>query len=332
MNQPTAGEPAHYSEQRPRAATIRSRLMLEVASELVGSGSWPYKQVRIDLREQGDERWPASLFGSDGADSVTEVLAGRSQFAIINPATAALPVLRGVADAPPDALAAITTIPSYDHIGLAVSREVGVRSVSELAEARPRLRVSLRGGRPNHLIHRIVDDVLAAAGTSLADLRAWGGTVRYDDGLPHHATRTEALRTGAIDAIFDEGTYNWVDLAVGAGLRFLTIDGDAVTKLEAMGYRAGTLTRQRFPVLDADVRTLDFSGWLVFTRRDVPDDVVASFCEALAQAAGRIAWQGGPALPLDQMCTDTLDAPVPLPLHPAAHAVWKRHGFLPPHP
>lgn len=328
MTGPVGGEPARYPESRPRAATIRSRLMLEVASELVGTRAWPHKQVRIDLRDQGGDGWPVSLFGSDGADSVTEVLAGRTQFAIINPATAARSVLRTEPQAPPDALAAIATIPSYDALGLAVRQEFGVASLTELAAARPRLRVSLRGGRPNHLIHRVVDDVLASAGLSLAQLRDWGGTIRYDDELPHLGDRAQALRSGAIDAIFDEGTYNWVELAVGAGLRFLTIDDAPMARLEAMGYRAGTLTRQRYPVLDADIRTLDFSGWLIFTRRDTPDELVTFFCEALAQAAGRIAWQGGPTLPLEQMCIDTIEAPLPLPLHPAARAVWARHGFL----
>jgi hypothetical protein len=328
MTGPQGGEPPRYSENRPRAATIRSRLMLEVAAELVGTGAWPYKQVRIDLRDPGGATWPVSLFASDGADSVSEVLAGRTQFAIINPATAVRSVLRREPGAPPDALAAIATIPSYDALGVAVRKEIGVTSLTELAEAKPRLRVSLRGGRPNHLVHRVVDDVLAAVGLRLADLQAWGGTIRYDDELPHLADRAEALRTGAVDAVIDEGTYNWVDLAVGSGMRFLAIDDAPMARLEAMGYRPGMLTRQRYPALDADVRTLDFSGWLIFTLRDTADELVTFFCEALAQAAGRIAWQGGPRLPLETMCIDAIDAPLPLPLHPAARAVWTRHGFL----
>src|SRR5689334_4805271 len=39
-------------------ATTRSRLMLEVASELVGDSTWPQRQVNVSLREQGAERWP----------------------------------------------------------------------------------------------------------------------------------------------------------------------------------------------------------------------------------------------------------------------------------
>jgi hypothetical protein len=50
------------------------------------------------------------------------------------------------------------------------------------------------------------------------------------------------------------------------------------------------------------------------TRADTPDP--------------RIAWQGGPALPLERMCADTLDAPVPIAFHRAARETWQRHGLL----
>jgi hypothetical protein len=321
-------EPTRYPADRPRAATVRSRLMLEVASELVGTHDWPHKQVRIDLREQGATSWPVTLFASDGRDAVREVLAGRAQFAIINPATAIVPALRREPGAPLDALAAIATIPSYDQLGLAVTGAASVRDLAELAEAKPALTVSLRGGRPNHLVHLVIDDVLAAAGLSLADIESWGGTVRYDEGLPHSPGRAKAMRSGAIDAMFDEGVYNWVEAAASAGMRFLAITGDTRSRLDALGYRAGTMTKARHPALDNDVPTVDFSGWLIFTRRDSPDPVVAGFCEALAAARERIAWQGGPALPLERMCNDTLDAPAPLPFHPAARASWERHGLL----
>jgi hypothetical protein len=45
--------------------TIRSRLVLEVASELVDQPEWRYRQARVGLREQGGDGWPIALFGSD---------------------------------------------------------------------------------------------------------------------------------------------------------------------------------------------------------------------------------------------------------------------------
>ncbi|AQA07187.1 MULTISPECIES: hypothetical protein [Mycobacteriales] len=86
--------------------------------------------------------------------------------------------------------------------------------------------------------------------------------------------------------------------------------------------------RTRYPTLDADVDTVDFSGFLVFTRADADHAVVAKFCEALVAARERTGWQGGPTLPLEDMVTDTIDAPIPIPFHPAAEATWRRHGLL----
>src|SRR5437588_657300 len=120
-----------------RAATIRSRLMLEVASELVGDREgWPQKQAMINLREQGDE-----------------------------------------------------------------------------AERHYPLRVSLRGQR-DHSVHMVTNVVLSTLGISLDDITAWGGEVRYDDGLPYTDARMGAARRGEVDAIFDEAMPSFADDAL----------------------------------------------------------------------------------------------------------------------
>ena len=41
------------TRMRTHPHTTRSRLMLEVASELVNRRDWPYLQARVSLREQG---------------------------------------------------------------------------------------------------------------------------------------------------------------------------------------------------------------------------------------------------------------------------------------
>lgn len=321
-------EPAHYPEKRLRAAAVRSRLMLQVASVLVSDEDWPDQQVRVQLRPPGEEGWCTAFFASDGAEAVDSVLDGYADFAIINPATAVRPALSRRAGTRGDELAAIATIPSYDQMGLAVPASLGLTSLADLAQARPALRVSLRGGRPTHNVHMVLDDVLASVGISLGHLASWGGEVRYDDGLPHKSTRTGLLRAGEIDAIFDEGVYNWVDIAGEEGLRFLTVPDDAMATLTAQGYRAGAIRRERYTKLDADVRTVDFSGFLVFTRADLDDARVAKFCEAVITSRDLSGWQGGPSLPLDQMCRDTVDAPIPIAFHPAAAETWRRHGLL----
>jgi hypothetical protein len=320
-------EPARYPERRLRAAAVRSQLMLQVASVLVGDESWPDQQVRIEMRPPGGDQWRTALFASDGIEGVAAVLDGHSQFAILNPASAIRSALSRLPGTRGDELAAIATVPSYDQLGLAVPAALGVHSLADLVAAKPALRVSLRGDRPTHSVHMVLDDVLASAGISLDDISRWGGEVRYDTGLPHKATRAGLLSAGTIDAIFDEGVYNWVELATGAGLRFLNLSDDEMSLLNEKGYRAGSLRKERYATLDSDVATIDFSGFLVFTRADADDQMVRHFCEAMVAARERIGWQGGPTLPLEQMCTDTVDAPLPVPLHPAAEETWQRHGL-----
>jgi len=66
--------------------TIRSRLVLEVASELVDQTNWKERQVRVSLRQQGADEWPITLFASDGPAAIDQVARGEVQLAIINPA------------------------------------------------------------------------------------------------------------------------------------------------------------------------------------------------------------------------------------------------------
>ena len=65
--------------------TIRSRLVLEVASELVDQTDWKERQVRVSLRQQGADEWPITLFASDGPAAIDQVARGEVQLAIINP-------------------------------------------------------------------------------------------------------------------------------------------------------------------------------------------------------------------------------------------------------
>jgi TRAP-type uncharacterized transport system substrate-binding protein len=41
-----------------------------------------------------------------------------------------------------------------------------------------------------------------------------------------------------------------------------------------------------------------------------------------------IGWQEPGPLPLELMCRDTPDAPLVIPLHPAAERFWRERGYL----
>ncbi len=95
-----------------------------------------------------------------------------------------------------------------------------------------------------------------------------------------------------------------------------------------MGFRRGVISKADYPKLPADVVSLDFSGWAVFTREDTPADLIMAFCKALEARKDRIPWQGEGPLPLERMCRDTPDSPLGIPLHPAAERFWRERGYL----
>jgi TRAP-type uncharacterized transport system substrate-binding protein len=308
--------------------TIRSRLVLEVASELVDQTKWRERQVRVSLRQQGADEWPITLFASDGPAAIDQVARGEVQLAIINPAGFLALAARGTGPfAAPLPLRGITVIPSPDQLAFAVSQRTGLKSFREIREQRYPLRISLRG-QTDHALHPVVNVVFAAAGLSLEDIRSWGGQVRYDEGLPQNENRLGAVARGEVDMVIDEAVRGWVNAAAAAGMRVLSLEESMLARLETLGLRRAVIPKTRYPNLQQDVPTLDFSGFAVYTHADVPDEVVGSICAALEARKKRIGWQEPGPLPLDRMCRDTPDGPLVIPLHRAAEKFWRAQGYL----
>lgn len=308
--------------------TIRSRLVLEVASEMVDQSNWPNRQARVSLRPQGAEGWAVNMIASDGPVAVDLVAAGEMQLAISNPSIfLALPVGGKGPYSKPVPLRAITVIPSPDQLAFAVTEMTGLKTFRDIRERRFPLRVSMRGQK-DHALHPIIDEVLKTAGFSLDDIISWGGQVRYDDGLPMKSNRFGAMERGEIDMIVDEAVRGWINAAAGAGMRVLPFDEPMLTQLEALGLRRAVISKARYPNLPEDVPTLDFSGFAVYTHANVADEAVTSICAALEARKDRIGWQEPGPLPLDEMCRDTAAAPLAIPLHPAAEKFWRGRGYL----
>ena len=111
-------------------------------------------------------------------------------------------------------------------------------------------------------------------------------------------------------------------------MHFFSLNEMHVARLEDIGFRRAILSRKEYPKLPADVVTVDFSGWPIFTHSNVSDQIVRSFCIALDNRKDRIPWQGDGPLPLERMCEDSPDGPLDVPLHPAAETFWRERGYL----
>ena len=213
---------------RYRAATIRSRFMLEAASEMVALEDWQGRQARISLRPQGGTDWGVTLFASDAPESVDEVISGRVQIGIVNPSAVLAMAYRGAAPfTSPQPVRVITVIHQFDQLGFAVSKKTGLTSLRDLAARRYPLKVSLRGQR-DHSVHLVTDQVLASVGMTLDDIKSWDGEVRYDPELPNGALRMGAAERGEIDAVFDEAMPTFGNRALKAGMRFLGLDEESL--------------------------------------------------------------------------------------------------------
>jgi TRAP-type uncharacterized transport system substrate-binding protein len=316
------------TRMRTHPHTTRSRLMLEVASALVNRRDWPYLQARVSLREQGSDQWPVTLFASDSPAALWEVASGKVQFAIINPSMILkMAALGSPPFTEPLPLKSIAVLPSSDQMLFAVSEKTGLKSFADIRQRRFPLKVSLRG-QPDHSLHIITRQVLSTAGFSLDDVVSWGGQVRYDPGMPYGENRIGAAERGEIHAIFDEGASTWGNMALEMGMTFLPVEEDLLQRLEKVGLRRGFIERTNFPKLAADVPTLDFSGWPIYTHSNITDQLVEDFCRALEASKDRIPWAKDAPLPLAQMVRDTPEGHLEVPLHPAAERFWHERGYM----
>ena len=306
----------------------RSRLVLEVASELVGLDDKPWRQAVLYLRQQGEEDWSARLWASDAPSGIDAVIRGEADMGIINPAAPLTLAYRGTGPyKTPQPVRAITIIPSYDQFMWAVHPSTGLKDFEEIGEKRVPLRISVRGQR-DHSVHFMLDHIMEAAGFSADDLRSWGGELVYQHGMPDAPERVASYQAGELNAIFDEAVGRGIPMAVANGMTVLPLREATVQKLEAMGYRRGIIEAKDYAGLPADILSIDFSGWTVFCHEHTPNDLVTAICEGLEARKDRIQWQGEGPLPLEHMCYYTPEAPLDVPLHPAAERFWRAQGYL----
>jgi TRAP-type uncharacterized transport system substrate-binding protein len=307
---------------------MRSQMMLEVASHLVAEPGWDQRQVLIHLRPQGGQQWNLRFFASDAPNSVDAVASGEADIAICNPGGVLAMAVRGAGPfKEPLPLRAIMVLPQFDQMGFAVSGKTGLKTLRDLKESKYPLKVSLRG-QPDHSVHLVCSQVLAAYGMSFEDIVSWGGELRYTEGMPSGPERIEALGRGEIDAVWDEAMPTFANRTLELGGRFLAIDEPEMQKLEAMGLQRVGITKEEFPALPEDVWSVDFSGWPVFCLESAPDDMVTAFCAGLEARKDRIPWYGDGPMRLDEMVKGTREAPVTIPLHPAAERFWHERGYI----
>jgi TRAP-type uncharacterized transport system substrate-binding protein len=303
----------------------RATSILEIAAGLVASGDRTYQPVTVSLGEKSDFR----LASGSSASSIRDVIAKRADLALVNPSSALMQAYRGCGPfKTPQPVRLIAVLPSEDQFVFAARPDIGMTHLEDFAVARLPLRVSLRGS-PDHCMHDILNAITAEAGFAWADIEARGGAILYDGGVPRPGSpRFLSCVEGEIDALFDEGSGEWLAAATEAGMTILSLRSETVQRLEAIGFRKAWLRKADFPELATDVLTIEFSGWPFFVHADLPDSKVRGICQALDSRRHLIPWQGEGGIPIETMVRDTPATPHFIPMHPAAEAFWHERGYI----
>ncbi|MGN8027215.1 TAXI family TRAP transporter solute-binding subunit [Microbacterium sp. 22242] len=229
-------------------------------------------------------------------------------------------------------LRAIAAFPHDDRLAFAVRAETGITSLRQIVEERRPLKISMPTRDQGHPAGWLLDEIFAQSGFSQDDIVSWGGEILRD--RPRSQNSPDSIPVDPrFDAVFDEAimTLRWKRLTTDYDLRFLPLDEDVLQWCEERGMPRGTIARGRFPGVEEDVPTVDFSGWVMYCAESLADDLVYLAVQALDEQKALMTarFQMSPTPPM----TSAFDLTAALelggiPLHPGAERYYREHGFL----
>jgi TRAP transporter TAXI family solute receptor len=232
-------------------------------------------------------------------------------------------------------LRAIARFPEPDYIFWLVAEELGVSSFEELARRKPPLiLVSGRSGPtgPDTLTWT-VEQVMKQYGFSYQDIESWGGKVLFPGpavvGVP-------LVRDGQANAIFQEGVHHpmWEGLAETRPLLCLALKRSVVDYMkETYGFSEATIPKGRLKGIREDLLTLDYGGWLLTCREDLPEELAYLLARVSTDQRDAIAapYKDQPThlqsfeIPITprHLCTKCV-----IPLHKGAEKYYREIGCL----
>ena len=318
-------------EQLPRGAQFtRSKMLWEIALGIAGDPNIRYyddRDVSIVIGNGSGESFTPAIRMAPGSPALAHAVArGDLDMAFVNPSGMLTQAYRGTGlYTEPLPVRVIASYPSYDRFVAAVHPRLGVTSLAEIAEQKPALRVSVREDA-THSTRVLLDQLLPMYGFTLDDFVAWGGSLQLN-GPPGDGRRLAGIADGSIDVVFDEGIPAWLNTGLEHGLQPLELEEDIMAGMEAIGWRRVVLPKDRFPLLERDIMTIDYSGWPLYTRESLPDEMAYKVCAAIAERAEYIRWESS-YTGVGQLGQETEATPLDVPLHPGAERWFREHGHL----
>jgi TRAP-type uncharacterized transport system substrate-binding protein len=301
-------------------------MLWEIALGLAGDPSIPYygnRDISLVIGNGSGESFTSAVRMAPGSPILSHaVVRGELDMAFVNPSALLTQAYRGTGlYSHPLPVRVIASYPSWDRFVVAVHPRLGLKSLSELRNRQAK--ISVREDA-THSTRVLIDQLLPLYGFSLADAEASGCTLQLV-GPPMDQRRLQGLESGELDAVFDEGINGWLRAALDAGYQTLELEPDVLTRLEAIGWRRAILPRERFPRLERDQQAVDYSGWPLYTRESLPDEVAYKVCDAIAQRFEYMPWSEPGFDRAESLGQDTEATPLDVPLHPGAQHWYNEH-------
>ena len=317
---------------------IRATTGLELATGIFAKCSDGLaRQLSISLtsgkREKGQTEFRIGINGDiyGGMQAPIEVGTRRVDIAYVNPsAMVAMAYLGKGYYKQKMPLRVLGCFPSWDRIALVVSKDLGVKSLHDIARRKIPLHVSTRFSGVNNATYYTIATILSLYGFSFDKIRRWGGQVQ-ECGRPFAPERMKALAKRSITAVFDEGVSTvggWLDRALDNGYEIIPVEAEIVKKLEQMGYTRTVLPKKRYRQLKEDALTIDFSGWALVTHKWLPEKLAYAAIETVDERKKIIPVDDDRPLNMGELCNGSEKCPLRVPLHPGAAKYYREKGYL----
>lgn len=281
---------------------------------------------RPSLRRTNIEFIPGDL------PSVSAVAKGEAEIGMTTPPACATMAYRGVGPYAEkfENLRAILTFPHDDRLVWAVSVELGVDSIEDLRDKTLTFAV---GGKDSP-VGFAVEKVLEAYGMSLDQQANRGWNIKAEDYL--FKVISQGIQ-GNADVVVHEGrkTPPWAKLTQARKMKFLPIRADVLGMMEReFGFRTAVLSKGMIDgAVEKDVATLDWSGWLLFTREDVAEDLIYQVTKVVVEYRhlfemgfkGQDLEHSDLVYPIDP---SEIWRNVGVPLHPGAERYFRERGHM----
>jgi TRAP-type uncharacterized transport system substrate-binding protein len=264
-------------------------------------------------QEIGDRSPEGSQFaiwsGRGGSDQIAALRSGTADIAVVTPA-AAVHLLE------PGDLRALGVIGQRDRLVVAADASLPVSTVADLASVPGGVTVATSPDDGVNLIGLAAHKALRLAGVDPGKL-----SFRYDE-RPFPPIGWFA--DGAADVLIHEAimTPHWQRIADKRPVRYLPWGEEVLAAFGAQGWPSATVQAGYLPGLGEDLRTLDFSDFVLLCAPALPDDVayLAAWCMVKTRRALEAQYAHLPRdhSPVTYPLVPADMARTPVPLHPAA--------------